>query len=261
MTKPHRCIAIRFLTLAALIPVSAAGVPAWAQLPTFSRNVIVLDPAHGGTDTGARIADTLPEKQFTLSFVARLKPMLTAAGFTVVVTRDADPTEVVSNDQRAGTANHVRALACLLVHATPSGSGVHLFTSSLPADIASPDAPLSWDSAQSAYVPLSLRLANELGVSLLHANIPPLLGTASTRPIDNLTCPAVALELAPLLNANADPTPISNEGYQQRAAKAITDALISWRNHAAPPAARPTVPKATPAPTAETPAVVPGGTR
>jgi N-acetylmuramoyl-L-alanine amidase len=260
VTKPH-ATAIRFLTLAALIPVSAASLPALAQLPTFSRNVVVLDPAHGGTDTGARIADTLPEKQFTLSFVARLKPMLMAAGFTVVVTRDADPTEVVSNDQRAGTSNHVRAFACLLVHGTPSGSGVHLFTSSLPAETASPDAPLPWDSAQSAYIPLSLRLANELGVSLLHANIPPLLGTASTRPLDNLTCPAVALELAPLLKPNADSTPISDDGYQQRAAKAITDALVSWRNHAAPPAARPALPKPVPAPAAETPAAIPGGTR
>ena len=210
--------------------------------PILNRNVIVLDPAHGGTDTGARISDNLLEKQVTLAFAARLRPLLAAAGFTVVVTRDADPSEAtpLTTDQRAGTANHVRALACLLLHATPSGTGAHIFTSALAPSDSSPDAPaLPWGSAQAAYVPLSLRLANELGVSFLHANIPPLIGKASSRPIDNLTCPAVALELAPLLSSNSSTTPLTDPPYQQRAAQAITDALISWRNHAVPPAIPP----------------------
>ncbi len=234
-----------------------AAMPMPAQQPAFNRNVIVLDPAHGGPDSGARLTDTLAEKQLTLAVAVRLKPLLTAAGFTVVTTRDADPADVLSPDQRAGTANHTRALACLLIHATPSGSGVHLFTSSLPAVEASPDATLPWDTAQGPYIPLSLRLANELGVSLLHAGIPPLLGHASIRPIDNLTCPAVALEIAPLNPQSESQTALSDTTYQQHTAQAIADALISWRNHAAPvatPAPKPASPPAATKPATPAPA-------
>jgi N-acetylmuramoyl-L-alanine amidase len=222
--------------LLAVLPIARTGS---AQTPTLNRNIVVLDPAHGGSDTGAKLSNDLAEKQATLAFAARLRPMLAAAGFTVVATRDADPSDTtpLTADQRAGTANHVHALACILLHATTSGTGAHIFTSALaPSDPASDAPALPWASAQASYIPLSLRLANELGVSLLHANIPPLLGHASIRPIDNLTCPAVALELAPLLNANSDGTPVSDSAYQQRAAQAITAALISWRDHAVPPA-------------------------
>jgi N-acetylmuramoyl-L-alanine amidase len=233
--------------LLAVLPIARTGS---AQTPTLNRNIIVLDPAHGGLDTGAKLSNDLTEKQATLAFAARLRPMLAAAGFTVVATRDADPSDTtpLTADQRAGTANHVHALACILLHATTSGMGAHIFTSALPAsDPAIDSAALPWASAQASYISLSLRLANELGVSLLHANIPPLLGHASIRPLDNLTCPAVALELAPLLNANSDGTPVSDSGYQQRAAQAITAALISWRDHAIPPA---TPAVSTPKPTA-----------
>ncbi len=41
------------------------------------------------------------------------------------------------------------------------------------------------------------RLANTLGLALLRARLPVLLSRASLRPLDNLTCPAVAIEIAP----------------------------------------------------------------
>jgi N-acetylmuramoyl-L-alanine amidase len=243
------------LQLAALaLTCSPVILPAQSTFQP-NRNVIVLDPAHGGADTGARIAANIPEKQITLALANRLKPLLAAAGFTVVTTRDADlsdPAQVLGPDQRAGTANHAHALACILIHSTPSGSGAHLFTSSLPAPSQPTDlsAVIPWDTAQSGYIPLSLRLANELGASLLHAKIPPLVGHASIRPIDNLTCPTVAIELAPLPVSDSSPTSPSDPTYQHHAAQAIVEALISWRNHAAPPAPAPPAPKptSTPAP-------------
>jgi N-acetylmuramoyl-L-alanine amidase len=245
------------MTLATLTVPSATL--AQSPTPSISRNIVVLDPAHGGSDNGAPLTPNLLEKQFTLSFAARLKPLLAAAGFTVVTTRDADPTATtpLTLDQRAGTANHVRALACILIHATPSGSGAHIFTSSLPTDEPiDPTAPILWNQAQIPYIPQSLRLANQLGLSLIHANIPTTLSHAAIRPIDNLTCPAVALELAP--NSG---TPLTDATYQQRAAQAITAALVAWRN-LQPPAPKPPLPPpaATPAPTpAPTPIPTPEG--
>ncbi len=98
----------------------------------------MLDPAHGGTDSGARIGDTTLEKNVTLALAFRLRSLLTARGFTVVLTRDSDtatepnsPSNPLTLDDRAGIANHARGAACLLLHATGRGTGVHLYTSEL----------------------------------------------------------------------------------------------------------------------------------
>jgi N-acetylmuramoyl-L-alanine amidase len=252
-------VALRLLA-AALAALSATTTHAQTTTPALNRNIVVLDPAHGGSDNGAAITPNLLEKQFTLAFATRLRTLLTNAGFTVVATRDADPsaTTPLTPDQRAGTANHVRALACILIHATPSGStGAHLFTSTLTSsdDPTDPTTPIPWNAAQTPYLPLSLRLANQLGLSLIHANIPTILSPAPIRPIDNLTCPAIALELAPLSS-----TPLTDATYQQHAAQAITAALIAWRNQqpAPPPAPKPPPPPA-PAPAPEPTPTPPAG--
>ncbi len=64
-----------------------------------------------------------------------------------------------------------------------------------------------------------------------------------------MTCPAIALEIAPLI-AGEDRTPASDEGYQQRVAEAVTSALVFWRGHAESisAAARAAQSNATPAP-------------
>lgn len=244
MTQPsYRAAAATLLLLA----ITAGCSTLRAQtIPTLSRTLIVLDPAHGNSDPGALLSSSLTEKQFTAAFAARLRPLLTVAGFTVIATRDIstiNPTSPsasteavppITSDARAGTANHVHALACLILHASPRGSGVHLYTSTLApvSDFVDRTAPVPWDTAQSAYVPLSLSLANLLGTTLLHASIPALLSRTATRPIDNLACPAVLLELAPL--SAPTPTSLSDPTYQQHAAQAIVEALISWRTRNTP---------------------------
>ncbi len=208
-------------------------------LPAFYRNVILIDPAHGGPDTGAHLAGEVLEKDVTLSFSARLRTLLSAAGFTVLSTRDSDPADVLSTDQRAGLANHARPLACLILHATTSGSGVHIVTSALtpPDHLAAARIALPWQTAQAPTIPQSLRLANEIGLALTADKLPAVLLRASVPPLDNLTCAAVAIELAPPAHAGAQPTSVTDGSYQQITAKAIADGLSSYRNHNAPPPA------------------------
>lgn len=235
--------------------IPCLSVLSQTRSPSFNRNVIVLDPAHGGTDTGAHLADDLNEKEVTLTFAATLRTLLGQAGFTVVATRDADPpdTAPLTIDQRASTANHARALACILIHATVSGSGVHIATSTLPED--SPDDTstlIPWNTAQAAYIPQSRRLANQIGFSLVHTQIPTLLGRSSVSPLDNLTCPAISLEVAPLIVHGSDNTPVTDTDYQQHIAQAITSALISWRTQADPNAAKTQTPAPKPIPKPKT---------
>ncbi len=212
--------------------------------PNLNRNVIFLDPAHGGPDTGALLPNHVAEKDVTLAFNARLRAALATAGFAAISPRDADPTTVILPDQRAALANRARPLACILLHATANGSGIHLFT-----------APETGDGPQSTFSRQSLSLGNLLGVSLLGAKLPVLLTHASIAPLDNLTCPAVALEVAPLPDGNLAST---NAAYQQRIAKAIVAALEKWRSQLPPPPPRPVEPAPSPAPaTAPAPASTP----
>src|SRR5262249_41759629 len=157
----------------------------------------------------------------------RLRPILANAGFNIVATRDADPlptAQPLTPDLRAGIANHPRALACLLIHSTPSGSGVHLYTSALSSnDAAEPSQAIPWAPAQPPSPPLTLRLPNQSAPSPQKASIPPALSHAAIRPLDNLTCPALAIEIAPLPAAEGgNPTPITDAIYQQHIAQAIT---------------------------------------
>lgn len=202
-----------------------------AQQPT-PRTIIFIDPAHGGADTGAHLPDNVLEKDITLAFVGRLRASLGAAGFSVISTRDADPATPFTTDQRAEIGNHAHPTACIVLHATSSGTGIHVVTSALapPDNLENSHAATPWNSAQSAFLPQSLALANQLGLALQHARLPVILSRASLRPVDNLTCPAVAIEIAPLGEPD-DQTPVTDAAYQQSIAKAIAAGLTAWRPH------------------------------
>ena len=221
--------------------------------PVLNRTYIVLDPAHGGGDSGSRIGDNTLEKDVTLALAFRLRSLLTARGFTVVLTRDSDavnqgnapnnPSPVLSLDSRAGTANHFRAAACVLLHATGRGTGVHLYTSELqPTPFEVPLLP--WLTGQAAWIPASRQLAQTLGTALSRSQFPLVTSSASIRPVDSLTCPAVVLELAP---ETADARSINDAGYQERVASALAGALVFWQNQVQPP------PRLTPPPPATHP--------
>jgi len=229
----------------------AAAPPAATETPTptpgpISRNVVVLDPAHGGSDGGSRIGDTLLEKDVTLAFAFRLRALLVARGFTVAMTREADAPmgpggQPLTLDDRAGIANHPHAVACLLLHATAAGTGVHLYGSELnPAPVEV--ALLPWLTAQAAWVPQSGALKTQLGLALTRAGIPLVSSRASVRPVDSLTCPAVVVELAP---EGDDPGSISGADYQQRVATALAGALVFWPRQAQPPPRMPAPPRHT----------------
>jgi N-acetylmuramoyl-L-alanine amidase len=197
---------------------------------------VVIDAAHGGANTGARIAADSIEKNITLALSTRLRAALTARGITVIMTRESD-TDIPSS-QRAGIANHALASACLILHATTTGSGVHLFTSSLTpvvtpasgsANTAAPGL-VPWQTAQAAWITRSLRLSSEINSALGQAGIPTTLGVASVQPLDNLACPAVTIEVAPpAVSATSQALAISDAKYQQRIVDALAAAMMEWR--------------------------------
>ncbi len=201
-----------------------ASLPAFAQSP--NRNLILLDPAHGGSDLGTSFSGA-PEKDLTRALANTLRTLLIASNFTVATTREAD--QLLASDQRAGFANHLHPAACLILHATGNGNGVHLLTSSLAQPAGTSSAALPWNTAQAVHLSQSRALSNTLGLALLRVKIPVSLSPAALRPLDNLTCAAVALEIAPFVTSG-QVTPPTDPTYQRRVAEAVAVALVNWRN-------------------------------
>jgi N-acetylmuramoyl-L-alanine amidase len=187
--------------------------------------LIVLDAAHGGTDTGAHLGSGLDEKDLVLSLSIRLRSMLSARGISVITTRESDT--VLPPAKRAALANAHKASACLILHASDSGSGIHLFTSSLAP--AQPTEFLPWDQAQAAYMQQSLRWAGEINIGMTHAGVPVTLGRTAMQPLDNLTCPAAAVEIAPLTKDGAITAQLTDPDYQSRILAGLAAAVESWR--------------------------------
>jgi N-acetylmuramoyl-L-alanine amidase len=219
-----------------LVVLAAAviALPIESQAPAApaGRFVVVLDAAHGGDDTGARLASSQMEKAVTLALSVRLRSLLAARGIAVATTRESDLT--VDPLRRAEIANHAKADACLSLHATETGSGIHLFTSSLqPAQVTRFAA---WKTAQAAWVNRSLALAGAMNSALLHAGFNVTISRTALITVDSMACPALAIEIAPARgtdgNVTAEP---DDSNYQASIANALATALLEWRMEARQP--------------------------
>ncbi len=122
---------------AAVAPLAAAppdDTPApletpWKFAPTLNPKLIVIDPGHGGSDTGAA-HNGLTEKDLTLDISMRLRALLLARGWQVKLTRSDDSDVYAPNDSahdelqaRDDVANNAGARMFVSVH-------VNSFTSS-----------------------------------------------------------------------------------------------------------------------------------
>jgi N-acetylmuramoyl-L-alanine amidase len=218
---------------AALI-LGLSTIPALSQAPTAPaplsyRFVVVLDAAHGGDEAGANL-DGQPEKAFTLAMSIRLRSLLAARGISVVTTRETDAT--VDPVRRAQIADHAAAQACLILHASETGTGLHLYTSSL--NPVRPTLFEPWRTAQAAWITRSVALEGVVNSALHHAGLAVAIGRTELSAIDSMTCPAVAVEIAPgSQSGGASGSSVSgslaDSDYQAQVANAITAALVEWR--------------------------------
>lgn len=215
----------------------AGGSIGVAQAPAArpaGRFVVVLDAGHGGEDGGALLSEDgfspAKEKDFTLALSVKLRSLLAARGMTVVTTREADVTMDAS--RRAEIANRAGGQACLSLHAAESGSGVHVFLSSLSPATRTQFVP--WKTAQAAWVTRSLALGGVVNSALQQAGVAVTLGRTALTTIDSMTCPAIAVEVAPMSGKSNSgghgPTArVDDPAYEAQIANAIAAALVEWR--------------------------------
>ncbi len=87
-----------------------------AVIPENSQpsTVVVIDAGHGGFDRGGIPGQRVPEKKMTLDVAQRLKAVLTAYGYRVVMTRDSDV--FVPLGTRVAIANSYRDAIFVCIH-------------------------------------------------------------------------------------------------------------------------------------------------
>jgi N-acetylmuramoyl-L-alanine amidase len=117
----NRILFVDFLREGNATPVSsgpaAAPPPANPADPLRAERrvrVIVIDPGHGGIDTGAK-GEGVQEKDLALAFARKLRPVLqTRLGATVLLTRDSDV--AMDNEARSAVANNNQANLFISLH-------------------------------------------------------------------------------------------------------------------------------------------------
>jgi len=108
--------------LTAVPPTTATGAKPDAIASERRVRVIVIDPGHGGMDTGA-VGSGMNEKDLTLVLARKLRAALQAKlGATVLLTRDSDV--AMDNEARSAVANNNQANLFISFHVGYSPSKV-----------------------------------------------------------------------------------------------------------------------------------------
>jgi N-acetylmuramoyl-L-alanine amidase len=101
---------------AALISPPPRSIASGPSVGTPTQRVVVLDPGHGGVDSGARGLGGVQEKTIVFNFCAELKRQLDATKrYVIVMTRDDD--QYVDLDDRVSIARKANASLFISVHA------------------------------------------------------------------------------------------------------------------------------------------------
>jgi N-acetylmuramoyl-L-alanine amidase len=184
-------------------PAQQAIPPAASPHNTVA--VVVLDPAHGGADQGARGSSGISESDVVLGFARLLRISLEAQGFHVVLTRQAN--EDPSFDDRSNIANGQRGAIFITLHVSSTGPAGTVRVYSLPQDATSAATPAAisprpplvrWDRAQQGYLDLSRKLAELIQIQMAQrfrgsAETPT---AAAVRQLRTIAAPAVAIEVS-----------------------------------------------------------------
>ncbi len=219
---------------AAEAPAAIAAKP--DVLPSERKvRVIVIDPGHGGMDSGAKSAGT-SEKDFTLALARKLRMAIQARlGATVLLTRDADI--ALDNEGRSAVANNNQANLFISLHAGYSvnklDAGSSIFVMKEDFGNAFADAAASRDQL---FLPWYLgyrthRQAGAAAANILQEELSKAIPgwkfpvrAAPLAVLSSTTMPSVMIEVGNLNNSVNAQTLMEN-GFQVRFAAAVVDAI------------------------------------
>ncbi|MFN2508653.1 MAG: N-acetylmuramoyl-L-alanine amidase [Chthoniobacterales bacterium] len=202
---------------------------------TGSITGVVIDPGHGGDDSGAMRGAVL-EKDLTLDVARRLERLARANGLATILTRAGD--ESVSLAGRAAAANHARDCVFVSIHfdegSRSAASGVQTFYP-LKQVRETPSAP-SWlpSLQQVSAAPANLEsqsLAAFVQDALVARTQAFNRGTRAEQfyVVANVRHPAVLVE-GGFLSNNEDIAKLATEEYREQLATAISEGIMRYRD-------------------------------
>ena len=227
------------------------------ELGSRKVKTIVIDPGHGGMETGARGKFGTLEKDVTLSLALKLKAVIEKnLAFRVILSRDRDTD--VSLDSRAALANNNKADLFISIHANGSyrrnAQGSETFFLSLNASdeesrklaeleniseeygntIAGDNQDeikmILWDMAQKGFIRQSSQLAE-----IVQGELNNLLGTANRgikqapfKVLTGVACPAILVEVAFISNPDEE-RKLGSEAFQDQVVQALYRGLLGFR--------------------------------
>jgi N-acetylmuramoyl-L-alanine amidase len=237
------------------------------------KKVIVIDPGHGGFETGAVGPTGLQEKEITLDLAQRLKSALSRdPSLEVVLTREED--RLVGLDERTAIANHNRAVLFLSIHlnaarrANARGAETYFLSTDATDDEARTLAALEnraygveeqkipeassegngldlvlWDLAQNQYLAESSLLAESMQAHLNRLAGTPDRGVrqAPFRVLMGATMPAILVEVGFVSNPEEERL-FRSMGYRNQVVSAMAGAVYEFLERLeqfSPPATRP----------------------
>lgn len=197
--------------------LSAVKPGAWHKL-------VVIDPGHGGTDTGSRGyengAAVLNEKDVNLDIALRIQKMLEASGVRIYMIRTEDVT--IPLYDRQDTANSLGASLYVAIHnnshtnAVPSGTEVHYHGKD--------DPPVDGISARDLAENLQEALVSNLGLPNRGTKVSPDLAV-----LRRTVMPAVIIEGAFISNPN-DLSYMKTDDFREKYAAAAAECIIEALN-------------------------------
>ena len=174
--------------------------------------VVVLDPGHGGSATGASYGG-VHEKDLNLAIAKKVAPLLEAAGVRVTMTRTNDKT--VGLYQRTDLANGLGADLFVSIHCNASTSNLK--------------ATGIYTAAYSASVP-GWRLAQTLRKNMMAATGAGDMGTEARPDLAVLRTskmPAALVECG-FMSTPAELALLRDSAYQAKLARGIADGILSY---------------------------------
>ena len=191
-----------------------------AQTPQAGLNIVVLDPAHGGTDFGARGTGGIHESELVLDFATEARRALEQRGFQVVQTRQGNDNP--SFDDRSAIANAQRGAVFVTLHISSTGvpGTTRVFVNSdLPA-VTNPNGLIPWDRAQAPFLGLSRKLGDLVQGVLAQRfkGSPDTAQAASVRQLRTTAAPAIAVEISSVT--------VNDRAELDRMAPGVAEAIV-----------------------------------
>jgi N-acetylmuramoyl-L-alanine amidase len=170
-----------------------------AQLqPRPGLNIVVLDPAHGGTDTGARGTGGIRESEIVLEFAMQVRRALELQGFQVVQTRLAN--ENPSFDDRSALANAQTGAVFVSLHISSTGlpGTVRVYVNSNLPSGREVNGLIPWDRAQAPFLGLSHKFGDMVQGNLAQRfkGSPGGAQASAIRQLRTTAAPAIAVEIS-----------------------------------------------------------------